>query len=318
MSYSLFIKKKLKAKPVVIVFGTHAIGGDVSKGLEATEFSFMKQISCKYWAEKCYVLSQSTVGEASEKTAPLSSLMAIAYFFSSQKLSLMSTEYRDDPTLQTLYWIAKEQTDIHVPVEQSTCDVLLEVCNQTNLQFKKILNAFDEIPDTFSKKRLHAYTDDGVLYTQICNHKYSRTSEVLVESMPSPPELPESAKDSWSQVSFNTDMLRDEISLPKTDMNYVKQFIQAKDNTSWKMRFEAGREEGFFSSYANSQSVKTAYFKHLNKQANKWQQFVPYILWNFGICYRYCTAQSLCNRRNVIVKTEFIDVNFFTCSYFFL
>ncbi|KAG1445427.1 hypothetical protein G6F46_012195 [Rhizopus delemar] len=204
MSYSLSIKKKLKAKPIVIVFGTHAIRGDVSKALEATEFSFMKQISCKYWAEKCYVLSQSTVGEASEKTAPLPPLMAIAYFFSSQKLSLMSTEYHNYPALQTLYSVAKEQTEIHVLVEQSTCDVLLEVCNQTSLQLKKILNALDETPDTFSKKHLRAYADDDALYTQTCRYKYSRTSEVLVESMP-PPELPESAKDSLSLASFNTE-----------------------------------------------------------------------------------------------------------------
>ncbi|CAO3703126.1 unnamed protein product [Rhizopus stolonifer] len=45
ISYSLSIKKELKAKPIVIVFGTHAIRSDVSKDFEATEFPFMKQIT---------------------------------------------------------------------------------------------------------------------------------------------------------------------------------------------------------------------------------------------------------------------------------
>ncbi|KAG0751437.1 hypothetical protein G6F57_011068 [Rhizopus arrhizus] len=121
------------------------------------------------------------------------------------------------------------------------------------------------MPDNFSKKRLRAYADDGALYTQTCKYKYSKTSEILVELMPPPSELPKSAKDSISQTNSATDVLRDEISLPKTDMDYIKQFRQTKQNTSWKTCFEAGKEEGFFSSYANSQSLKTAYFKHLNK-----------------------------------------------------
>lgn len=52
-------------------------------------------------------------------------MMAIGYSFSSQKLSLLSTEYQDDPTLKLLFSIAKEQRLNKVSVKKLTS----EVCN---------------------------------------------------------------------------------------------------------------------------------------------------------------------------------------------
>ncbi|KAI9004818.1 hypothetical protein CLU79DRAFT_841233 [Phycomyces nitens] len=71
LGYSLCIKKGFKAKPIVVVFGTHATRNDISLDFEATSFPFAKQIPSKYWTEKCYILDQSTIAEAAE-TAPLS------------------------------------------------------------------------------------------------------------------------------------------------------------------------------------------------------------------------------------------------------
>lgn len=161
------------------------------------------------------------------KTVPLPPLAATAHFFSSKKLSLLVSEYRDDPTLQTLYAIAKEQTVTKVATEKSTYEVLLEVCNQTNLQFKKILN-------TLFKKRLRAYADDGALYTQTCKYKYAKRNEEFVESMPSPLELSDLAQSMMNESSSFTDIFREEISLPKTDMEYVKQFNQDESRMDWK------------------------------------------------------------------------------------
>ncbi|KAG1167559.1 hypothetical protein G6F46_000904 [Rhizopus delemar] len=162
------------------------------------------------------------------KTVPLPPLVAIAYFFSSKKLSLLASEYRDDPTLQTLYAIAKEQTVTKVAAEHSTSEVLLEVCNQTNLQFKKILNTLEPMPDTLLKKRLRAYADDGALYTQTCKYKYTKRNKESVKSMPPPPELSDLAKSMTNESSSSIDILREEVSIPKTDVEYVKQFKQNK------------------------------------------------------------------------------------------
>ncbi|CEP09569.1 hypothetical protein [Parasitella parasitica] len=190
LGYSLFVKKEYKAKPIVLVFGTYAIGNEISSDFEETSFSFMKQIPCKYWAEKCYIPDQNTIMEAT-KTVPLPPLVAIAHFFFSKKLSLLASEYRDDPTLQTLYAIAKEQTVAKVAAEQSTSEVLLE--------------------------RLRAYADDGALHTQTCKDKYTKRNE-FVQSMPPPPELSDLAKSMMNESSSSIDILREEHSVPKTDV----------------------------------------------------------------------------------------------------
>ncbi|KAI9258622.1 hypothetical protein EDC94DRAFT_521559 [Helicostylum pulchrum] len=227
--------------------------------------SELPPVLIEYWAEKCYILDQNTFMEAT-KTVPLPPLAAIAHFFSSKKLSLLASEYRDDPTLQTLYAIAKEQTVTKVAAEQSTSEVLLEVCNQTNLQFKKILDTLEPMPDTLFKKRLRAYADDGALYTQTCKYKYTKRNKEFIESMPPPPELSDLAKSMMNESSSFIDIFREEISVPKTDVEYIKQFKQNESRMDWKTCYEAGKSEGFFSSYSSSPSLKTAFYKKLSKK----------------------------------------------------
>ncbi|PHZ13295.1 uncharacterized protein RHIMIDRAFT_306276 [Rhizopus microsporus ATCC 52813] len=144
----------------------------------------MKRIPSNYWVEKCCIIDHNAISEVI-RTTPLSSMVAIAYFFGCQKLSLLSTEHRDDLTLQKLYSTVKEQAGDKITAEQSAA----EVCNQTNLQFKKILNTLNPMPDTLLKKRLRAYADDGVLYTDTCKCMYSGLSNTAVKPMPPPPEL---------------------------------------------------------------------------------------------------------------------------------
>lgn len=90
-------------------------------------------------------------------------MTAIAYFLPSRNLSLLSSEFRDGPILQKLYKIAKEQTSTRILAEKSVTEALLEVCDKTNTQFKKILNTLEPMPENLSKKRLRAYTSDGLL-----------------------------------------------------------------------------------------------------------------------------------------------------------
>lgn len=103
-------------------------------------------------------------------------MMAIAYFFSSQKLSLLSTEYQDDPTLQKLYSIAKEYAETKILEEKLMSEVLLEICNQTNLQFKKEkLNTLKPMPETVLTKRLRAYADDWrCVYRELQTNVYKQ------------------------------------------------------------------------------------------------------------------------------------------------
>ncbi|KAI8389468.1 hypothetical protein BD560DRAFT_481002 [Blakeslea trispora] len=254
INYSLSVKKCFKAKPIVIVFGTHATRAETSMDFEPTALEFAGRISCKYWAEKCYILDKNTIAEATKAT-PLPAMVALAYFFSSQKLSLLSSEFQADPTIQKLYAIAKDQTLTRIPAEKSVAEALLEVCEQTNKQFKKISNTLEPMPNTLLKKRLRAYTSDGLLYTETCKRMYIRESDSHL------------AKNLVNESGSNIDILSAEADLPKTDMEYIEQFKESEERMNWKKCFEEGKTEGFFSLYSNFSSLKTAYYK--KKKGNK-------------------------------------------------
>lgn len=80
INYSLSVKKCFKAKPTVVVFGTHATRTEISMDFEPTAFEFARGIPSKYWAEKCYILDKNTIAEAT-KVTPLPTMMALTYFF---------------------------------------------------------------------------------------------------------------------------------------------------------------------------------------------------------------------------------------------
>ncbi|CEG81463.1 hypothetical protein RMATCC62417_15667 [Rhizopus microsporus] len=123
------------------------------------------------------------------------------------------------------------------------------------------------MPDTLLKKRLRAYDDDGTLYTDTCKRMYSGLSNAAVEPMPPPPELSQAAIQLLKQATSPViDALRPEVAPPTADMKYVQQHKQSMKEMDWKMCFEAGKQEGFFSSYSSSASLKTAFYK---KKANK-------------------------------------------------
>ncbi|KAI9258412.1 hypothetical protein EDC94DRAFT_586121 [Helicostylum pulchrum] len=160
----------------------YAPQNDVSADFNNTPFAYIKQISCNYWADKYYFVDQNAL-TAGDKTIPLSPLMAIAYFFSTQKTFLLSTDYSTDPTLQNLYTIAKEQVTTNVSDEKSIGGALADVCNQTN----NILHDIEPMPETILKKRFRAYADGGVSYTRTRKPKYFKRSDDSVEPMPPPP-----------------------------------------------------------------------------------------------------------------------------------
>ncbi|MBM6388054.1 MAG: hypothetical protein JSY10_29590 [Paenibacillus sp.] len=143
--------------------------------------------------------------------------------------------------MKLLFLIAKEQTLNKVSADKSTSEVLIEVCNQTNLQFKKILNTLDPMPETILKKRLRAYADGGGIYTQTHKQMYRRSSDVSVEPMPPPPELSELAENcTMDQINTSIGILHSEITAT-TDMEYVHLFQQTAEGTQktdWNLCFE--------------------------------------------------------------------------------
>jgi hypothetical protein len=64
------------------------------------------------------------------------------------------------------------------------------------------------MPETVLTKRLRAYTDDDAAYTESCKRMYINNSDVLVEPMPPPPKLAESAKNLMTPTSAKKIMIR--------------------------------------------------------------------------------------------------------------
>lgn len=112
-----------------IVFDTNSTRNGISANFEPTFLEFAKGIPSEYWADKCYILDKDTIAEATKIT--LLPQDGIGVFFSSQKLSLLSSEFQDDPTTRNPYSIAKE------PAVKSVTVALLEISDQKNKQFKK-------------------------------------------------------------------------------------------------------------------------------------------------------------------------------------
>lgn len=129
---------------------------------------------------------------------------------------MISVEHKEDRILQKLYRIAKEN------VEKPVTKVLIGVCNQTNLQFQKIMNVVEAMPNSLLKKRAISYADDGILYTETCKRKYFKKSSPCVSPMPAPLELPEAIPQQINATENDhesTDDLFYENNIPKNDMD---------------------------------------------------------------------------------------------------
>lgn len=64
--------------------------------------------------------------------------------------------------------------------------------------------------------------------------------------MPPQPELSDLFKSVMNESSSFIDILREEINVPKTDVEYVKRFKQNESRMDWKTCYEAGKSKGFF------------------------------------------------------------------------
>ncbi|KAI9020017.1 hypothetical protein CLU79DRAFT_704465, partial [Phycomyces nitens] len=262
LNYSLNVKNEYEAKPVILVFGIERTCSYISTDFEETQHSFVKEISCKYWAKNCFFIDHDTI-EKDLIQPSLHPLLAIGVFLCGQKPSLISMEHKNDTTMQKLYKIAKEQTE-EENKETPIAAALADVCNQTSTQFQKIINVIGAMPDSLLKKRALAYADDGVLYTETCKRKYFKKSSPCVSPMPAPLELPEATIKQMNVNATgceNKDDILPESSIPKNDMDYALQFKKSVETMNWKECFETGKKDGYFSNYATPASLKRAFFK---------------------------------------------------------
>ena len=125
----------------------------------------MKTIPVDNWAYAHYVLTKDTIASYLNPT-PMHEMVALGHFLTSQKPSLLSIEYKKDPTIIILYSIARDAEECIISKEEKTIDIFFDVCNNTQKQFEKINQAADGLPDSHKKGKIQNYAHDVILYTE--------------------------------------------------------------------------------------------------------------------------------------------------------
>ncbi|KAL7331841.1 hypothetical protein PS15p_203974 [Mucor circinelloides] len=112
----------------------------------------------------------------------LSEMVALGYVLTKQEASLLSLEHRDDPTVQMLYNISRIALEHEIRDEERSVEVLLNVCENNQDQYKRIVEAIEE--DGNDSKQVQIYANDGLFYNKTCIRKYTR--HLSNSSMPEP------------------------------------------------------------------------------------------------------------------------------------
>lgn len=198
---------------------------------------------------------------------PLSEMVALGCVLTEQETSMLSLEHRDDPTVQMLYEISRVAHEHGIQDEERAVEALLDVCENNQSQYKRILEVIDE--DGREPKRVRIYANDGLIYNETCIRKYRKQLSNL--SMPESLELPSAVQTSSSSKPIHKNPLRVIDPSPrKTDMEWVKEFVEEHKITSkkmnWKKCYDEGRKAGYLGTYSTAQSLKNTFNKLNPKQ----------------------------------------------------
>lgn len=100
--------------------------------------SFSFKFSCFPWAKQCFFISTKSIHDHLTEI-PLSPLVALGAYFTSQKTSILDHSQGHDPTIQMLYNLSQKIFENIAVNENTTVDDLLSLCQKSELKLKKVL-----------------------------------------------------------------------------------------------------------------------------------------------------------------------------------
>jgi 23S rRNA A2030 N6-methylase RlmJ len=137
--------------------------------------------------------------------------------------------------MQMLYDISRVALEHEIRDEERTVEVLLNVCENNQDQYKRIIEAIEE--DGNDSKRARIYANDGLIYNETCIRKY--TKQLSNSSMPEPLALSPKVQASSSNKPTHKSPLRIIDPNPrKTDMEWVKEFVEEYRTTKKENELE--------------------------------------------------------------------------------
>ncbi|CEG80176.1 hypothetical protein RMATCC62417_14546 [Rhizopus microsporus] len=159
-------------------------------------------------------------------------MVALGYVLTKQEVSLLSLEYKDDPTVQILYDISRVALEHEIRDEERTVEVLLNICENNWNHYRRIIKTVEE--DKNDPKRARTYANDGLIYNETCIRKY--TKQLSNSSMPEPLALsPTVQASSSSKFTHKSSLGIIDPNPKKTDMEWVKEFVKEYRTTKKRM-----------------------------------------------------------------------------------
>ncbi|KAG2218119.1 hypothetical protein INT45_002369 [Circinella minor] len=179
IQYCLPMIKRYSALPIVIIIDINSTTQDILEmvGKEDLEVPFAASLPCTGWANCFYLINGGTIRTYLD-SSPIEPTVALAHFFIKQKLSLISMERRDDPTIQLLFKYAKAIFNDDIAEYNSVLSAFDTTCNQFHQQLIKVRQTLTEdVRSTQSRKRTSQVLDYDVLFVDDMRKKHSSSQE---------------------------------------------------------------------------------------------------------------------------------------------
>jgi hypothetical protein len=121
-----------------VVFGIASVTlSSQSKSVDS-EFPFARQIPSLGWAERCLLLTSSTL-QMNQQENTLHPLRAIGFFLCSQSLSISTLDYgKNDFFVRLLYSIAHTNLEQLIGEEAEKLEAINNICSGSEIQLREI------------------------------------------------------------------------------------------------------------------------------------------------------------------------------------
>lgn len=251
--HCISIYEEHKKLPILLMICVRGFSSDdVKVRFKLNDDRFLTETECEFWAKRCLVLSPEFFHNCINED-PMNELVALGYFMSEQKRSILSLEKKEDPTVRLLYEIAKS-TLRSEDQEELQLDVIYDLCYKAATQFQSILDCIEQ--DEATSEYLRKLVKDGVEYFS-CQEKMWGRRLQAAGSM-----LQDSSLDS-GVASGNQQLQSD-------DFKFVDQYIrQCTGRMHWKQCYLDGREKGLFKRYVGATTLKSAYHNMKSKDRKR-------------------------------------------------
>ncbi|KAI7848449.1 hypothetical protein BDC45DRAFT_541047 [Circinella umbellata] len=124
---------------------------------EESKHVCIKILLLKYYAKYYYIMTPTTTNNETSNT--LEPMVVIQYVFSKQQRSIQGLKHQNNPTIQLLYSITQDALSNEIRTE----DILVNVCEETKEQFKRIHDALEN-DDNPIMKMAQSYASARVVY----------------------------------------------------------------------------------------------------------------------------------------------------------